>query len=381
MTIRFSAVGDLALGGDLEGHADRVQSGSPELLEQAVREHLWGSDLVIANLDCTCSGTDGVPPNPDEYLVSASTGQLKLLEQMNIQIVSQANNHSLDFGAEALAVAQEELKRLGIATVGAGDDINSAREAVVIRRNGLDLGFLAYASTHPWVGALPASATNAGVAPLESTMIEQDVVELAQRVDCVVVSLHWGKEYIHFPPPSHLDLAHDIVNWGARIIIGHHPHAIQGIEEWNDGVICYSLGNFLFPDYADQQLAFDAASRESLLVTFEVSPGKARVERVIPLMMAEDCMVQEIRGAQRQDVLDRLEDYSRQLHGERYDRFWAAQVRDHEIRRLRRVLRTEVFDAGWRDGLARLSSLGVKNIKSIRRSLQEIVGGRGGGSK
>jgi poly-gamma-glutamate synthesis protein (capsule biosynthesis protein) len=331
---------------------------------------------VIANLDCTCSGTDGVPPNPDEYLVSASTAQLRLLAQMNIQIVSQANNHSLDFGAEALAAAQAELKRLGIASVGAGCDISSAREAVVIQRNGLDIGFLAYASTHPWVGALPASATNAGVAPLESEMIEQDVKELAERVDCVVVSLHWGKEYLHFPPPSHLDLARDIVDWGARIIVGHHPHAIQGIEEWKDGVICYSLGNFLFPDYEDQRLAFDTASRESLLLTFEVSPGKARIEHIIPVIMTDDCVVQEIRGSSKQDVLDRLDAYSRQLHAERYDRFWAAQVRGHEIRRLRRVLRTEVFDAGWRGGLARLSSLGLKNIKSIRRSLSEIVAGR-----
>ncbi len=371
-SVRLCAVGDLALGGSLESHGDGFVSGSREVLE-----HLRQSDLAIANLDCTCSGTDGVPPNPAEYLVSASAGQLKLLEQMGIQIVSQANNHSLDFGAEGLALAQSELSRLEIAAVGAGEDINSAREAVVIQRNGLDLGFLSYASTHPWVGALPASATNAGVAPLESVMIEQDVKELAERVDCIIVSLHWGKEYIHFPPPSHLDLAHDIVDWGARIIIGHHPHAIQGIEEWNDGVICYSLGNFLFPDYEDQQLAFDEESRESLLLTFEVSSGKARIEHVIPVTMADDCIVQEVRGTSKQNVLDRLDEYSRQLHADRYDRFWAAQVRAHEIRRLRRVLRTEVFDAGWWGGLARLSSLGAKNMNSIRRSLKEIVAGRG----
>ena len=361
-SVRLSAVGDLALGGSLEQQADRFLSASTEVLQ-----HLRQSDIVFGNLDCTCSDTKGTPPNPDEYLVSASACQLRLLEEMNIQVVSQANNHSLDFGGEALACAQRELNRLGIASVGAGTDIGGAREAVVIRRNGLDLGFLAYASTHPWVGAVPATETSAGVAPLERALIEQDVKDLAKRVDCVIVSLHWGKEYIHYPPPSHLDLAHDIIEWGARLIIGHHPHVIQGIEEIGDGVICYSLGNFLFPDYADQQLSFAAECRESLLLTFEMGPGTARIERVVPVVMTDDCVLMEIKGEAGRGALDRLDEYSRQLHSARYQRLWAAQVRAYEMRRLRRALKTEVFDAGWRDGLARLSSLGAKNIRLLRR--------------
>ena len=374
-SIRLTAVGDLALGGALEDHADRFLSGSTEILSR-LRE----SDLVFGDLDCTFD-TQGTPPNPDEYLVSASAGQLRLLEEMNIHVVSQANNHSLDFGAGSLATTRSELERRGIKAVGAGTDLASAREPVVIRRGGLTIGFLAYASTHPWVGAVAATSAGAGVAPLDAELIEPDVKALAAAVDCVVVSLHWGKEYIHYPPPSHIDLARDIVTWGGRLVIGHHPHVIQGVEEHGRGVICYSLGNFLFPDYGDQHLAFAAECRESLLLTFEVRPESVRVAQVTPVVMSDECVLREACGAARRLFHDRFEQYSRQLHEPGYDRLWATQIRAQELRRLRRVLKAEVLDAGWRSGLARLSSLGFKNIRSIGRSLREIVGGRDEGSK
>ena len=369
--IRLSAVGDLALGGALEDHADRFLSGSTEVLER-----LHGSDLVFGDLDCTVD-TRGTPPHPDEYLVSAPAGQLRLLDEMNIHVVSQANNHSFDYGAEALATTRAELERSGMQVVGAGVDLASARQAVVIRRAGLDIGFLAYASTHPWVGATAATAASPGVAPLEPAMIEEDVRALATEVDCVAVSVHWGKEYIHYPPPSHIDLAHDIVDWGARLIIGHHPHVIQGIEEYGGGVICYSLGNFLFPDYHEQRLSFAAECRESLLLTFEVSANRVGLVEVTPVVMSADCVLRPACGDERRAFEERLEEYSTKLLAPRYDKVWSASVRAHEWRRLRRVLQTEIIDAGWRGGPARLASLGMKNVKSIGRSLWEIVGGRG----
>ena len=110
-SIRLSAVGDIALGGSLERNTDAFLSESGDVLE-----HLRHSDLVFADLDCTCSGSEGKPANPEEFLVSARVGQLQLLQQMGIDVVSQANNHSLDFGGEALALTQMELDRLGIWT-------------------------------------------------------------------------------------------------------------------------------------------------------------------------------------------------------------------------------------------------------------------------
>ena len=372
-SIRLSAVGDIALGGSLERNTDAFLSESGDVLE-----HLRHSDLVFADLDCTCSGSEGKPANPEEFLVSARVGQLQLLQQMGIDVVSQAKNHSLDFGGEALALTQMELDRLGIWTVGAGEDINRAREPQVVERNGVEIGFLAYASTHPWVGALAATPAGPGVAPIDVELIEQDVRALADKVDCVSVSLHWGKEYIHYPPPPNLDLSRQIVDWGARSIIGHHPHVIQGVVEWNGAVICYSLGNFLFPDYAEQQLAFTAESRESLMLTFEVSAEKVGIERIVPVKMGADCALQRLEEGAEAGLLNRLDEYSSRLQSPRYDQFWAAQVRGYEMRRLGRVLRTEVLDTGWRGGLARLSSLGIKNFRSIGRSLREIVVGRGG---
>ena len=368
-SLRLGAAGDVALGGVLEGV-------DPVPLAAEVRSFFAESDLNFVDLDCTLD-SKGRPPNPQEYLVAASPRQLDLLTQLQIHLVSQANNHSIDYGGSSLAATQAHLQAAGIGWVGAGADLESARRPLILERQGLRVGFLGYASTHPWVGALPAGEGRPGVAPLEPELMRADIQALSRQVDCVVVSVHWGKEFIPYPPPQNVQLGHCLIDWGARLVLGHHPHIIQGIEGYRDGIICYSLGNFLFPDYPDQGLAFEGTGRESLLVRFRITRAGAALEQVVPVCLAPEGRLARLRGGREEAVHLALLGYSAALRQPEYRAFWQGQVRRAEVRRLWRVFGQEVVQAGWRRGAARLLRLGRKNFQSVGRSLREILLGTG----
>ena len=366
----LTALGDTALGGDLAGPAvlERLRQ-----IDRAIGPELRDSGVNFLSLDCTFDRS-GTPPNSDEYLVCGEPESLDLLSMLGIHVVSQANNHSLDYGAESLVVTQEHLRQRGVLFVGAGSHLRMARNPIMIESNGLRVGFLAYSSCHPWVGSTPAAEDAAGVAPAEPLLIEEDVRRLRKQVDCVVVSLHWGKENLHYPPPENIHLGHRIVDWGGNIVLGHHPHVVQGIESYNGGIICYSLGNFLYPDYPEQGLRFTAKQRESLMVQFSIGRGGVDVDRVVPLMMSQEGIVTPMPDPDRGRLLSDLGEYSDAVSRDDYERLWRSAVREHELRRLVSVIDEEVIRAGWIGGARRLLKLGRKNVNSIGRSVAEIVG-------
>jgi len=191
----------------------------------------------------------------------------------------------------------------------------------------------------------------------------------------VIVSLHWGKEYIPVPPPDNVRLARALIEAGAHVVVGHHPHVIQPIESYQRGVICYSLGNFLFPDYPDQGLRFRGVASESLLVSVDVEPDGAVVAAVTPVHADGDGHLRVLPEARRQQIETELAQVAADLGTTAGEQAWHRAVRRFEISRLRRVIREEVLDAGFRDGTSRLLRLGRKNLKSLGRSLGEIIGG------
>ena len=367
--IHFCAAGDIALGGtiDLPEEWEIEEYCDPGLLELLHR-----SEITFSNLDCTfdCSGT---PPHPDEYLVSAPAEQLDLMVALGIDVVSQANNHSMDFGGDSLAITQDGLRSRSVITVGAGETLTEARSPAIIERNGTKVGLLAYASTHHWVGAHPASEVSPGVSPFDIEIVEVAVDRLVQQVDCVVVSLHWGKEYLNYPPPWNISAAHRIVDAGAKLVLGHHPHVVQGIEHYRGGVICYSLGNFVFPDYPDQGLVFEAQNHDSILAVFAIDGETVEVSEIVPCRFSGGRRVVALNQEHAEHFRAEIEEFSAALLRPDYPAFWRRQVKTHELKRIKRVFRDEVIRAGWMGGAKRMLSMGTKNLRSIGRSIDEIL--------
>jgi hypothetical protein len=114
-----------------------------------------------------------------------------------------------------------------------------------------------------------------------------------------IVSIHWGDEYSHYPSPEQIELAHRLVDHGACLVLGHHPHVVQGVESYRNAVIAYSLGNFIF------DMDWSERTRSSILLKAEIEPGKA-VRHTEHFCRQDDIFVPRIAAREpRQDKLDK----------------------------------------------------------------------------
>jgi len=240
--VTFVAVGDIMLG----RHIGKVISrkGNPSPFEK-IRPVLQKSDILFGNLESVIGENYTVPNFQDKpYNFIAHPRVVGILKGAGFSVLSLANNHAMDFGAGALSETRRLLKEQGIADFGAGTNINDARRPTELSRGGLRFGFLGYGVAHSREAY--ATTQRAGLAPFVMEEIQQDIQDLRKRVDVLIVSLHWGIEYETAPSGQQRAEAHQIIDWGADMIIGHHPHVLQGVELYKGKLIAYSLGNFLF---------------------------------------------------------------------------------------------------------------------------------------
>lgn len=227
-----------------------------------VSEALRGADLAFVNLESPLS--EGGAPAPKDFVFRGPPEAAQGLAQAGIDIVSLANNHALDYGLRGLEETRAALETARVAYAGAGDNEAAARSPVIIERNGLRLAFLAYVNTpRDSVSGFDVSQTAAtgdgpGVAWATPEAVATDVAAATSQADVVIVSLHTGSEYQEPLSDLQVALAHAAIDAGARLVLGHHPHVLQGIERYGEGLIIYSLGNFVFDfdqlDYAQPGL-------------------------------------------------------------------------------------------------------------------------------
>src|SRR5438093_1220293 len=190
------------------------------------------ADVAFCNLE-TALVSDG-HPSLKRHVIATPAENLDQLVASGFHIVNLANNHVLDQGEAGCQQLIESLQSKGIETVGLQDSGRS--RPVILSRKGIKIGFLGYADY----------GFRTTLMPLRERIALKDVADLRKRVGCVVVSLHWGFEYVEFPSPQQQRFAHRLIDAGAEMVIGHHPHVVQGTEQYHDGLIAYSLGNFQF---------------------------------------------------------------------------------------------------------------------------------------
>ncbi|MGH7500723.1 MAG: CapA family protein, partial [Longimicrobiales bacterium] len=169
------------------------------------------------------------------------------LRWAGFEIVSIANNHAFDGEYTGLMDTMANLERAGVAYVGGGVDLEDARKPHVIEVDGISIAFLAYAYGLNGVGEWGFANENlSGIMPIDPFLIKEDIRRIRGQVDYVAVSLHWAVENSTETHPAARTFAHDIIDSGADIILGHHPHVPRGVEAYKGKVIFYSLGNFIF---------------------------------------------------------------------------------------------------------------------------------------
>lgn len=247
-----------------------------------VRDVLADADISFANLEGPIS--DKGANVGSAYSFRMDPQAANTLASAGFDIVSLANNHAGDWGREAFEDTMRRLQRAGIAYAGGGWNRKESLEPAVFDVHGKRVGFLAFSDVGPlWMQSKEALSGIAAV-PAGSAgkpYVEKSVFEAAKKVDILAVSFHFGEEYESAPNARQRDLAHSAIDAGARVVIGHHPHVVENVEEYRGGVIAYSLGNFIF----DQ--GFSADTMEGLLLKVEFNGNNLAAVIPIPTRMNE----------------------------------------------------------------------------------------------
>lgn len=269
--VTMLAVGDIMLDRDVKKVG--LQKGWEHIFEE-VAPRIREADLAFANLESPI-GDKGHFIN----MFQAPPEAIKGVVYAGFDVVSLANNHALDYHHAGMLETMRLLAEHKIDWVGAGKNIHEARAPLIREINGVKVGFLAY--TEMWFVharepiSWEGTEDEPGVAPARLDIIVEDVGKLRSKADCVIVTIHWGKEYTHELTPEQKRLARAAVDAGADLVLGHHPHVLQGIEFYGKGVIAYSLGNFVF----DLNLP---KTWETMMLEFTLSPRGPLDMKVIP---------------------------------------------------------------------------------------------------
>lgn len=217
------------------------------------------------------------------------------------------------------------LEKNKIDCFGAGRNISEIRQPKILNQNGTKVAFLGYTTEKRHVRSIIAKENKAGCLEYNIEMIREDISKAKSISDFTVISFHWGHEYHEYPSPFQVDLAHRIIDAGANLIIGTHPHIIQGYEEYKGALIFYSLGNFFFPDFIRKDglhYCWPEKSKYSIVVRVKISMGTIDEYEIIPVKMMHDHRLMILDGNEKQIILNRVNEISRRLQDKDYVRFW-----------------------------------------------------------
>jgi poly-gamma-glutamate synthesis protein (capsule biosynthesis protein) len=242
-TIKLNAVGDVMLGdfpltlgfgvGSSIGKNDHVG------LFDGITHVLKNCDICFGNLEVVLSN---IGLKKKDIISSQMRGDpcfVEILKDAGFNVMSVANNHILQHGSGAFYDTIERLVQNGILPIGVAD-LNEKIKPQFIKKNGMNIGFLAY-SFRPekyWPEVLYAKS--------DINSIINDIQMTKSNCDVVVVSIHWGDEFVQYPSLEQIKIGRLFIDAGASLILGHHPHILQGLEYYKCGLIAYSLGNFVF---------------------------------------------------------------------------------------------------------------------------------------
>ena len=288
--ISIAAIGDVGIVGSARGRAMREGWDAPFT---PLAPRLAAADVAFANLEFPVGEREWVRAGRSpEFFHDA--GVPAALARAGVRIVSLANNHMMDCGPRGLSRTLEACRAAGLKTAGAGRNIAEAREPALLTLKGQRTVWLAYATA----STDAATAERPGVAPLEASLIVEDLARWRPLADVLVVSAHWGSMYVDYPPPRVLDLARLLAEHGADLVLGHHPHVLQGIERRAGATVLYSLGDGAFNGRAgDFHAEVGALTRlESAVFTVSLTDGTSVVD-VAPMRLDEDGFPSEPEAA------------------------------------------------------------------------------------
>lgn len=224
------------------------EKGLSSAISQEILDETNGADVFFLNHEY-CVSERGEPLQGKMYTFRADPGRMKILEEMGTDIVSLANNHVYDYGAEAMLDTVDYLDEAQIPYVGGGRNYQEAAEPVYFVVNGMKIGYVAATRAEKTRYTPEATEDSPGVLLTYDTEAYNQVIEEAARqCDYLVAYVHWGTEDSDQYEEYQHEMAEEFFASGADIIVGGHPHVLQGIEYLEEKPVVYSMGDFWFND-------------------------------------------------------------------------------------------------------------------------------------
>jgi len=300
--VTLIAVGDIMLGNHPlcigRGVGAKIKKRGPTFPFLKVASTLKEGDVVFGNLEAVLSDSGMDRKRLSSVSMRATPEAVEGLTYAGFNILSLANNHILEHGQEALFETMNTLSQHKVKCVGVNTDMAKAREPLVVDVKGIKIAFLAYC-------LIPDKTAYISINDSEEICI--DVRKAKSQADVVVVSLHWGNEFIEKPSLSQIRLAHQIIDAGADVILGHHPHVLQGVESYKGAIIAYSLGNFIFDSI------FLEETKSSVILECRLSKEGVVGYKLLPTYTDDEYVPHLLQGQPKETSLLKLKALSSEL--------------------------------------------------------------------
>lgn len=240
--VKGTVVGDMMLGRSI---TNKGSKNNYKNMFSGVSDLWKDSDYVAGNLECVLlDNASDYEKNDKEIHINAETKTANVLKENGFTLVSLANNHLADFKAKGVVNTLDTLDKVGLKHVGAGRNLTEAAEYDIQEINGVKIATIAVSDIIPKDFA--ARDSKAGILTTKTLKYYQAVKDASEKADLVIVNIHWGVEYGMTETEAQQQLARNLINWGVDVVIGSHPHVLQPVEKYGDGIIFYSMGNFVF---------------------------------------------------------------------------------------------------------------------------------------
>ena len=268
----------LLFGGDvlIKASTESIykNNGVTGLVSEEILAEMQNADIMMVNHEFQFS-TRGEPMEDKQFTFQTDPKNVQILLDLGIDIVSLANNHSLDFGQDALQDTFVTLDEAGILYAGAGDSKERAEELQVIEVNGKKFGFLAATRVIPVAGWDVRNKQPGLFTTYDDTRLVERIRESKEECDFLAVYVHWGIEREEYPEEYQNVIAKHCVEAGADVIIGAHPHVLQGIEFIEGRPIFYSLGNYIFNNSTPKTMLVKVLIKSDDTVEYSLIPAFA----------------------------------------------------------------------------------------------------------
>lgn len=243
-------------------------------------------DYSIVNLETPVTSR-GTPSTNKAFVYKSPPAALPALKAAGIDAVNLANNHVMDQGVEGLLDTFAALDENGIAYVGAGADSARAYAPVYVEKNGIRVALFGFSRVVPEVSWYAGKNKPGVAATYDPAQAVQAIREARSKADLIVVIPHWGEERTDFPVDNQKQLARAYIDAGADLVVGGHPHVIQGLESYKEKWIAYSLGNFIFTRSTEprtwESIVLQASCTKAGKCELRALPFHAELARAVPM--------------------------------------------------------------------------------------------------